>query len=173
MSIFVDENTTVLVQGLTGGQGRFHGLRNKAYGTLVVGGTNPKRGGEDIEGIPVYATVKEAVDATGATNETADPRGQSSLRSSMDLPRNVQLDAAVRWVDALHINNGPTGGPVVGIVPSYFEFDTRIAWHVTKKLELSIVGQNLLHDHHPEYGYPSPSREEIERTVFGKISWGY
>jgi len=61
----------------------------------------------------------------------------------------------------------------LGIVPSYFEFDTRIAWHATKKLELSIVGQNLLHDHHPEYGYPSPSREEIERTVFGKVSWGY
>ena len=113
------------------------------------------------------------VDATGATNETADPRGQSALRSSMDLPRNLQLDAAVRWVDALHINNGPTGGPVVGIVPAYFEFDTRIAWHATKKLELSIVGQNLLHDHHPEYGYPSPSREEIERTVFGQVSWGY
>ena len=91
----------------------------------------------------------------------------------MDLPRNVQLDAAVRWVDALLINNGPTGGPVAGIVPAYFEFDTRIAWHATKKLELSIVGQNLLHDHHPEYGYPSPSREEIERTVFGKVSWGY
>jgi hypothetical protein len=35
------------------------------------------------------------------------------------------------------------------------------------------VGQNLLHDHHPEYGYPSPSREEIERTVFGQVSWGY
>jgi iron complex outermembrane receptor protein len=113
------------------------------------------------------------VDATDATNETADPHGQSTLRSSMDLPRNVQLDAALRWVDALHINNGPTGGPVIGIVPSYFEFDTRIAWHATKKLELSIVGQNLLHDHHPEYGYPSPSREEIERTIYGKISWGY
>jgi iron complex outermembrane recepter protein len=85
----------------------------------------------------------------------------------------VQLDGTVRWTDALHINNGPTGGPVVGIVPAYFELDTRIAWHLTKKLELSIVGQNLLHDHHPEYGYPSPSREEIERTIFGKISWGY
>jgi iron complex outermembrane receptor protein len=113
------------------------------------------------------------LDATDATNETADPHGQSTLRSSMDLPRNLQLDGALRWVDALHINNGPTGGPVIGVVPSYFEFDTRIAWHATKELELSLVGQNLLHDHHPEYGYPSASREEIERTIFGKISWGY
>jgi iron complex outermembrane receptor protein len=113
------------------------------------------------------------VDATGATNETADPQQQWSVRSSMDLPRNLQLDAAVRWVDTLHINNGPTAGPVVGTVPSYFELDTRLAWHATKRLELSLVGQNLLHEYHPEYGFPSPTREEIERTVFGKITWGF
>jgi iron complex outermembrane receptor protein len=113
------------------------------------------------------------VDATGATNETADPKGQASLRSSMDLPRNIAFDAALRWVDALQINNGPTGGPVTGLVPSYFEFDARIGWHITKNLELSLAGQNLLHDHHPEYGFPSPTREEIERSVYGRISWGY
>ncbi|HET9075327.1 MAG TPA: succinate--CoA ligase subunit alpha [Acidimicrobiales bacterium] len=66
MSIFVDENTKVLVQGLTGGQGRFHGLRNQAYGTQVVAGVTPGKGGQDVEGIPVYDNVKEAVDATGA-----------------------------------------------------------------------------------------------------------
>ena len=66
MSIFVDENTTVLVQGLTGGQGRFHGLRNKAYGTKVVAGVTPGKGGTDVEGIPVFDTVAEAVEATGA-----------------------------------------------------------------------------------------------------------
>ena len=66
MSIFVDENTKVVVQGLTGGQGRFHGLRNKAYGTRVVAGVTPGKGGQDVEGIPVYDTVKEAVEATGA-----------------------------------------------------------------------------------------------------------
>jgi succinyl-CoA synthetase alpha subunit len=67
VSIFVDENTKVIVQGLTGGQGRFHGLRNRAYGTNVVAGTNPKRGGEVIEDIPVFASVAEAVKETGAT----------------------------------------------------------------------------------------------------------
>jgi iron complex outermembrane receptor protein len=113
------------------------------------------------------------VDATDATNETADPRGQATLRSSMNLPRSVHFDAALRWVDALHINNGPTGGPVVGIVPSYFELDSRVAWQATSRLELSLVGQNLLHAQHPEYGFPSPSRVEIERVVFGKITWGY
>jgi len=67
MSIFVDEYTKVIVQGLTGGQGRFHGLRNRDYGTKVVGGVTPGKGGTDVDGIPVFNSVKEAVDATGAT----------------------------------------------------------------------------------------------------------
>ncbi len=67
MSIFVDENTKVLYQGLTGSQGRFYGLRNQAYGTKVVAGTNPKKAGTDVEGIPIYASVGEAVEETGAT----------------------------------------------------------------------------------------------------------
>ena len=66
MSIFVDETTKVIVQGLTGGQGKYHGLRNKAYGTNVVGGVTPGKGGTDVEGIPVFNTVAEAVAATGA-----------------------------------------------------------------------------------------------------------
>ena len=67
MSIFVDENTKVVVQGLTGSQGRFHGLRNKAYGTKVVGGVTPGKGGTDVEGVPVFDSVQDAVAATGAT----------------------------------------------------------------------------------------------------------
>ena len=67
MSIFVDENTKVIYQGLTGSQGRYYGLLNKAYGTQVVGGVNPKKAGTDVEGIPVFATVAEAMAATGAT----------------------------------------------------------------------------------------------------------
>ena len=66
MSIFVDENTKVIVQGLTGGQGRFHGLRNRDYGTQVVGGVTPGKGGTDVEGVPVYDSVADAVAATGA-----------------------------------------------------------------------------------------------------------
>jgi succinyl-CoA synthetase alpha subunit len=68
VSIFVDETTKVVIQGISPtSQGLFHGLRNRAYGTKVVAGTNPKRGGEEIEGIPVFASVVEAVAATGAT----------------------------------------------------------------------------------------------------------
>ena len=67
MAIFVNENTKVIVQGLTGGQGKYHGLRNRAYGTQVVGGVTPGKGGTDVEGIPVFDSVADAVKATGAT----------------------------------------------------------------------------------------------------------
>ena len=67
MSIFVDETTKVVYQGLTGSQGRFYGLLNREYGTQVVAGTNPKKAGTDVDGIPIFANVGEAVAATGAT----------------------------------------------------------------------------------------------------------
>jgi succinyl-CoA synthetase alpha subunit len=67
MAIFVDETTKVVYQGLTGSQGRFYGLLNKEYGTQVVAGTNPKKAGTDVEGIPVFASVGEAVEETGAS----------------------------------------------------------------------------------------------------------
>jgi len=67
MSIFIDETTKVVYQGLTGSQGRFYGLLNRDYGTQVVAGTNPKKAGTDVDGIPIFASVKEAVAETGAT----------------------------------------------------------------------------------------------------------
>jgi succinyl-CoA synthetase alpha subunit len=67
VSIFVDENTKVIYQGLTGSQGRYYGLLNREYGTQVVGGVNPKKAGTDVDGIPVFGSVKDAVAETGAT----------------------------------------------------------------------------------------------------------
>ena len=67
MSIFVDENTKVVYQGLTGSQGKYYGLLNRDYGTNVVAGTNPKKAGTDVDGIPIFASVADAVKATGAT----------------------------------------------------------------------------------------------------------
>ena len=66
MSIWVNRRSRVVYQGLTGRQGRFHGLRNRRYGTNVVAGTHPTKAGSDVEGIPVFADAAAAVDATGA-----------------------------------------------------------------------------------------------------------
>lgn len=66
MAILIDEATRVVVQGLMGREGSFHALRNLAYGTQVVAGVTPGRGGHDVEGIPVFDTVEKAVQTTGA-----------------------------------------------------------------------------------------------------------
>ena len=66
MSIFVNKNTKVVVQGITGRSGRFHTQQCVAYGTKIVAGVTPGRGGSDVDGIPVYDTVAEAAAATGA-----------------------------------------------------------------------------------------------------------
>ncbi|MCZ7663924.1 MAG: succinate--CoA ligase subunit alpha [Thermoleophilia bacterium] len=66
MAILLDETSRVVVQGITGREGSFHALRNRAYGTQVVAGMTPGKGGQDVEGIPVFDTVAAAVAGTGA-----------------------------------------------------------------------------------------------------------
>jgi succinyl-CoA synthetase alpha subunit len=66
VSILVDENTRLCTSGITGREGTFHSLRNREYGTQVVGGVTPGKGGQDVEGIPVFNTFHEAVDREGA-----------------------------------------------------------------------------------------------------------
>lgn len=66
MSILIDENTKAIVQGITGSQGRFHTEQMLAYGTKIVGGVTPGKAGEEVLGVPVFDTVKEALSATGA-----------------------------------------------------------------------------------------------------------
>ncbi len=66
MSILIDNNTRLIVQGITGRDGGFHASKMKSYGTKVVGGTSPGKAGERVDGIPVFNTVKEAVRETGA-----------------------------------------------------------------------------------------------------------
>jgi succinyl-CoA synthetase alpha subunit len=88
MAIVVDNDTRLVVQGLTGSEGRFHGLRNKNYGTNVVAGVVPGRGGQDVEGIPVFDTVGEAVDKAGANT------------SLVFVPARFAADALYEAVDA-------------------------------------------------------------------------
>jgi succinyl-CoA synthetase alpha subunit len=66
MAILVDSDTRLVVQGLTGSEGRFHGLRNRSHGTNVVAGVTPGKGGQDVDGIPVFDSVAAAVRETDA-----------------------------------------------------------------------------------------------------------
>ncbi len=67
MSVLVDKNTRVIVQGITGATGQFHAKACREYGTQVVGGVTPGKGGTDFEGFPIFDTVEQAVRETGAT----------------------------------------------------------------------------------------------------------
>jgi succinyl-CoA synthetase alpha subunit len=88
VAIVVDRDTRLVVQGLTGSEGRFHGLRNRAYGTDVVAGVTPGKGGQDVEGIPVFDTVAEAV-------------GEASANTSLIfVPARFAADAVYEAVDA-------------------------------------------------------------------------
>jgi succinyl-CoA synthetase alpha subunit len=86
--ILVDRKTLVLVQGLTGREGRFHALRNRSYGTQVVAGVTPGKGGTDVDGIPVFDTVEEAVAATRAN------------ASVIFVPARAAADAVLESADA-------------------------------------------------------------------------
>lgn len=105
-----------------------------------------------------------STDPTGVDNPTLrnDPEYHWLLRSSFDLPRDVELDLRLFRVGALP----------QPVVPAYTELDVRLAWHASANLELSLVGRNLLHDAHPEYGDPLP-RSEIERNVYGQVRWRF
>jgi iron complex outermembrane recepter protein len=123
-----------------------------------------------------YTLLKEhlhvkpgAFDLNQGLNETADPQHQVSLRSSLNLPYRLEMDAGLRWVDTLHTSDGATPGTV----PSYFELNAHLAWHANDRLEFSLTGANLLHNRHPEFGFPDPSRVEIERSAYGKVAWRY
>jgi succinyl-CoA synthetase alpha subunit len=88
MAIIVDKQTRLVVQGLTGSEGRFHGLRNRAYGTQVVAGVTPGKGGQDVEGVPVYDTVAEA---------TAEQRANTAM---VFVPAPFAADAVYEAVEA-------------------------------------------------------------------------
>ena len=88
MSVFINQDTKVIVQGITGSTALFHTEQMLEYGTKIVGGTSPGKGGQEVEGVPVFNTVKEAVDATGA------------VASVIYVPAPFAADAIIEAVDA-------------------------------------------------------------------------
>ena len=83
MAIVVDRETRLVVQGLTGREGSFHAGRNKAYGTNLVAGVTPGKGGEDVDGVPVFDTVAEAVASVAPTRPSSScPPGSPRMRST-------------------------------------------------------------------------------------------
>ena len=110
MSIWVDKNTKLLVQGITGKEGQFHTLTCKAYGTNVVAGVTPGKGGQSVEGIPVYNTVAKAVKETGANAAMVfvpPPFCADAILESIEaeIPLIVAITEGIPVMDMLKVKN--------------------------------------------------------------------
>jgi len=99
-------------------------------------------------------------DVSGGTSEANDPDYLVSVRGGFDLARNIDVDLWWRAVGALP-------NPAV---PAYRELNARIGWRPNEKVELALVGQDLLHDQHPEFGTAVPRRIEFERSIRAVVS---
>ncbi|MCW2961872.1 MAG: succinyl-CoA synthetase, alpha subunit [Thermoleophilia bacterium] len=123
MGILVSKETRLVVSGITGREGSFHALNNRKYGTNVVAGVTPGKGGQDVEGIPVYDTIKEAVDE------------QDANTSLLFVPPRFAVDAIYEAVDSgirtiICITEG---------IPAH---DMLLAYHYVKAAGATLVGPN-------------------------------
>ncbi|HZO58405.1 MAG TPA: succinate--CoA ligase subunit alpha [Solirubrobacterales bacterium] len=142
MAIFVDTDTKLLVQGLTGREGSFHGLRNREYGTDLVAGVTPGKAGQDVEGVPIFDTVADAVAETGANTAMVfvPPRfAAAAITESADagvatiicITEGIPAHDMLRTYNYLQDKNSRLIGPNcpgvlspgkanVGIIPAHF-----------------------------------------------------
>jgi succinyl-CoA synthetase alpha subunit len=123
MAILVDEDTRLVVQGLTGREGRFHALRNRDYGTKVVAGVTPGKGGQDVDGIPVFDTVAAAVAEAGANT------------SLIFVPARFAVDALDEAVDA-------GIGTIVHITENIPVLDMTRAYNYVRARGATLIGPN-------------------------------
>lgn len=111
MSIIVGEETKLVVSGLTGSEGSFHGLRNRDYGTNLVAGVTPKKGGQDVDGVPIYDSIEEAVSEQGANTSMVFVPARFAASAI-----NEAIDAGCETVIAI-----TEGIPVHDMIPTYWK----------------------------------------------------
>ncbi len=124
MAIIVDNDTRLAVQGLTGSEGRFHGLRNRDYGTKLVAGVTPGKGGQDVEGVPVFDTFHAAVDETGANT------------AMIFVTARFAADSIVEAADA----GIPTIVAITEGIPAHDEL--RVYTHLKRANGVRLIGPN-------------------------------
>jgi succinyl-CoA synthetase alpha subunit len=123
VAILVDQSTKLVVQGLTGREGSFHGLRNKTYGTDLVAGVTPGKGGQDVEGVPVFDTVQEAVEQTAANT------------SMVFVPPPLAADAIYEAVDA-------SIGTIICITEGIPAHDMLRLYNHLRATDVRLIGPN-------------------------------
>ena len=123
MAVLIDKNTRLMVQGITGREGTFHAKQAAAYGTNVVGGVTPGKGGTSHEGWPVFNTVADCVKATGANASVifVPPQGGAdAILEAADarLPLAVCITEGIPVMDMLKVFGAIRGGPTRVIGPN-------------------------------------------------------
>jgi len=167
MAIIIDNDTKLVVSGLTGREGTFHGLRNRDYGTDLVAGVTPGKGGQDVEGVPVFDSIKEAVDERGANtsmvfvparfaaaaiDEAIDSGVDTVIAITEGIPVHDMLktywkarEAGVRLIGPNCPGVLSPGKANVGIIPAQF-FDPGSIGVVSKSGTLTYqIGNELKH----------------------------
>jgi succinyl-CoA synthetase alpha subunit len=165
MSIIVDGDTKLVVSGLTGREGSFHGLRNRDYGTELVAGVTPGKGGQDVDGVPVFDTIAEAVERAGANTsmifvparfaaaameEAIEAGIETVITITEGIPVHDMLrvywkarDAGVRLIGPNCPGVLSPGKANVGIIPAHF-FDPGAIGVVSKSGTLTYqIGNEL------------------------------
>ena len=161
-------------------------MKGEAYGVELAGDWRPTEWWR-LYGAYTFLEMKLHADqslppetiSAAESNEGHSPQHQVYLQSSWDLGRSVELDLMGRYVSRLTGFNPDNIPGFPDEIDAYFEMDARLAWRPFKDLELSIVGQNLLENHHPEFS-SSPQGQllrnplaEIGRSVYGRVKWDF
>jgi iron complex outermembrane receptor protein len=106
------------------------------------------------------------------SDEHATPQNQFSIRNTIDLPFNLQLDGTVRYIDRITAVSAYSPAPIT--IPSYVTADLRLGWKATKNLEFAVIGRNLVDSRHVEFiPGAAPFTHEMSRSVFGKITYSF
>src|SRR5438094_7919943 len=116
----------------------------------------------------MHLHLQDSMDVIFQLAEGRSPRHQAQVHSLLDLTRNLQFDTAVYYVDNLPSLRVP--------VPGYVRLDFRLGWRPNRNLEVSLVLQNLLDNHHPEFGNSPENFDvatEVRRSIYGMASWRF
>jgi iron complex outermembrane receptor protein len=141
-----------------------NGLNGEGYGIEIAADWRPLDWWR-LQSNYTYITLCFHGNTEDSLPKDAVPQHQVSLRSSLDLPGNIEFDVWFRYADSI---------PGIGI-DSYTTLDVRLGWKPTEQLEFSLVGQNLLETQHLEFipfDFPVLPTE-VERSYYGKITWRF